>query len=122
MLEDLDIAEDDETFAPLPAVSSSIMRIVLEWAALHQNDTTPFVPRNSKDKRDSYSIPKADAEFLEKLDQGIFSLDFSNLLLFRRNRCPFLPRAQTDNERSDIDCVLPLINRNRRTLIDELRS
>lgn len=102
LLEDLDIADDDERAVPLPAVNAPIMRIVLEWAELHKDDTEEFVAKANKDKRNSYNIPDADAEFLKKLDQGTFHSILEFAVNSMRSSSALL--IWTDNRSDDSDC------------------
>jgi len=68
MLEDLGMDEDDEEVVPLPNVTSTILRKVIQWATYHKDDPPPQEEDESKEKRTD-DIPSWDADFL-KVDQG----------------------------------------------------
>ena len=68
MLEDLGMDEDEEEVVPLPNVSSTILRKVIQWATYHKDDPTPQEEDETKEKRTD-DIPSWDADFL-KVDQG----------------------------------------------------
>lgn len=68
MLEDLGMDEDDEEVVPLPNVTSTILRKVIQWASYHKDDPPPQEEDETKEKRTD-DIPSWDADFL-KVDQG----------------------------------------------------
>nr|XP_043068043.1 S-phase kinase-associated protein 1-like [Drosophila bipectinata] len=82
MLERCGMEDDENTIVPLPNVSSTILRKVLEWARYHKNDPKPKEDDESKNRpmpKEGYEskvertddIMPWDADFL-KVDQGTF--------------------------------------------------
>ena len=76
MVEDLGIAEDDDSAVPLPNVSAVVLEKVIEWAEQHKDDPPP--PAEEGDEKSSPAIkdkefPPWDAEFFAEIqkDQAI---------------------------------------------------
>lgn len=69
MIEDLGLSPDDSEEVPLPNVTSSILRKVIEWAEHHKDD--PPVSAEEEETRDRRTddIPDWDQKFLA-VDQG----------------------------------------------------
>ena len=76
MVDDLGIeGESEEEFVPLPAVSSAVLKKVIEWAEQHKDDPPP-PPEDDDDKSPAIKnkeFPPWDAEFFGEIkkDQAI---------------------------------------------------
>lgn len=70
----------DDSPIPLPNVSSSILKLVLEWAQHHKDDPKPPDLKNEfvidhEEKRDpSFAIPEWDANFLKLNSHALYDL------------------------------------------------
>ena len=69
MLDDLGMNEDDDEVVPLPNVSSSILKKVIQWATYHKDDPPLSDDEEDIKERRTDDIPQWDADFL-KVDQG----------------------------------------------------
>lgn len=69
MLDDLGIEDDDQEEVPLPNVSSSILRKVIQWAQYHKDDPPAPVDDEESRERRTDDISPWDQDFL-KVDQG----------------------------------------------------
>ena len=72
MLEDLDIADDDDEVIPLPNVKSKTMKLVLKWAEHHKNDPAPDDDDNKEKRTDD--ISSWDKYFLNLDQVDLFEL------------------------------------------------
>lgn len=73
MLEDLGIEEDDEEVVPLPNISSTILRKVIQWATYHKDDPAP-PPIDHKKETTADDISSWDADFLNVDNQTLTKL------------------------------------------------
>ena len=69
MLDDLGIEDDDQEVVPLPNVSSSILRKVIQWATYHKDDPPAPIDDEESRERRTDDISGWDSDFL-KVDQG----------------------------------------------------
>ena len=73
MVEDLGIAEDDDSAVPLPNVSAVILEKVIEWAEQHKHDPPPPEEEDKSPAIKNKEFPPWDAEFFNEIkkDQAI---------------------------------------------------
>ena len=69
MIDDLGLKEEDSEEVPLPNVTASILKKVIEWAEHHKDDPAPPSEEDESRDRRTDDVPDWDQKFLQ-VDQG----------------------------------------------------
>src|SRR5699024_9509906 len=73
MLDDIGAQEDDPDPVPIPTVTGSILRKIIEWATHHKDDPPPRPDEDEHEKRHE-NIPHWDADFLNVEQSALFEI------------------------------------------------